>query len=88
MTDFNKASNLTTDNINKHIFAHAEKLGVKNLAGNNLKALNLCQIYTIARPILQLAKSILFFNTTWQSVIGAVIAALDTECPTSVPPAA
>jgi hypothetical protein len=87
MTDFSKVSNLTTDNINKHIFAKAEKFGVKNLATNNLKSLNLCQIYTIARPILQLVKSILFFNSTWQGVIGAVIAALDTECPTSVPPA-
>jgi len=78
--DFNKLSNLTTENIDKHIYAQAEKLGIKNVATNDLKALNLCQIYTIARPILSTVRSILFFKPTWQNIITGIMTALDAEC--------
>jgi hypothetical protein len=89
MTDFSKASNLTVGNIDKHIYAQAEKLGIKNVAApGNLKTLNICQIYSIARPIMLFVKSILFFSATWQGIVTAMMAALDVECPTSVPPAA
>lgn len=78
--DFNKVSNLTPENIDKHIFMHAEKLGIKNLARTDLRGINLCQVYTMARPVLSIARGLLFFKPTWQNVITGLMTNLDTQC--------
>jgi hypothetical protein len=66
--------------VDAHVFAAAEKLGIKNLNKANLKAFNLCQIYTTARPILKFVVAILFFKPSWQAIATALMASLDAEC--------
>lgn len=66
--------------VDAHVFAAAEKLKIKNVTTANLKVFNLCQSYTLARPILVLVKGILFFKPSWQNIVTALIAGLDTYC--------
>lgn len=76
---------MTPDQIDAHVYAHAEKLGIKNinvpLTAEQLKTINVCGIYSTIRPILTAAKSLLgLFKPTWATVITTFMAVMDTTC--------
>ena len=49
---------------------------------NRIKLINICKAYQTARPILNIAKKILFFKPKWAAVIGFLIVTLDEICET------
>lgn len=50
------------------------------LEAARFKLLNICKAYTTAKPVLLLAKKILFFKPKRAAVIGLLIATLDEIC--------
>lgn len=76
---------MTETEIDKHVFAHAEKLGIKNinapLTQEQLSSINVCALYTTVRPILTAAKSLLgFFKPSWAAIVGTFMGVMDTTC--------
>lgn len=77
---------LSIQEIDAHIEQYSKVVATQKLEGEALKAFNICATYTVVRPVLVFAKSILgFFKPSWAAVLGTFIAAVDAAC-TPIPP--
>jgi hypothetical protein len=64
---------MNIDQIDEHIEPHHDAV----VSGKP----SFCTIYTGVRPILFFAKTLLFFRPKWQTLLTALIGALDISCP-------
>jgi len=53
---------------------------LQELETTRAKLFNICKVYTTAKPVLLIAKKILFFKPKWQTVIGLLITTMDEIC--------
>lgn len=63
----------------KHLESYQAKLAAGDKAGDKL--FNFCSVYNKAKPILKVARILLFWKPSFQKVIDEVIAAGDLACP-------
>lgn len=73
--------NLVTEvnQVDAHVEEHHDTIA--SLDASSMDTTKFCVIYTGAKPILNLAKNLLFFKPKWQTILKAFIAGLDTICP-------
>lgn len=65
-----------SSNISKTLF----DANLAELNATKAKLFNICTVYKKARPVLTLAKKILFFKPKLSALIGLLIETLDTIC--------
>lgn len=69
-------------NIDKHIDAVlAESAPTALVTSTDFKLWNICKYYRAVRPVLKIAKGLLFFKPKWQNVITLFMNVLDGVCP-------
>lgn len=68
--------------MNQEHIAEVDNHLEKNTIATNEKgvAFNLCEAYRVARPILKLARALLFWKPKWQNVLDILINTMDQEC--------
>lgn len=73
---------MTSDELDEHVAAG--KSVVQSATVPHLQNPTVAAIYQVARPVLLMVKSILFFKPGWAKAIAGLIAVLDVEFPTAL----
>lgn len=71
----------TFEEINKHIEAAHLPLKVGHGTDAAAAQVNLCAIYKVVKPILQLVSMFAFFPAKWQAALALYLQAMDVFCP-------
>lgn len=67
---------MNVNEIDAHVDAH-----LAESANMDMKAINICNVYRAARPVIMFAKALLFWKPKWQAVVTALVEQLDITCP-------
>lgn len=77
---------ITAALLEKKVFMNVEQLDIavgdylQKVENNAVLETDFCSVYTIARPILELVKNVLFFKPKWQKMLDILIKGLDGNC--------